>query len=142
MDYLKKYITYKNKYLKLKKQLGGANVIYEDAICEDYYLPCDLTHKTEYLTYTRETIRRLSGIQNIPDSIQIKSGNNPQGGYCQDPYIELYNGKNYYDIYIDPVDKSTHTICDSDECIYEYNRKDAILPDTFFLIITTLPNEN
>jgi len=126
MDYFKKYITYKTKYLQLKKQLGGN-------IPADYYLPCDITHYTKKLTYSDNTANKLrENDLSIQPSIKKTSANTGRSGYNQDPYIELYNGEEYYDLFINKLDIIKTRICNSDVCIYQYKRASVERPNQIF----------
>ena len=66
MDYKKKYFKYKNKYLKIKKMLGGS---------DNYEILEDLQEEIQFILPTSETIRVIEGQppENLDDSDHIKN---------------------------------------------------------------------
>jgi hypothetical protein len=114
MFYQHKYLKYKLKYLNLKKliqstQLGGSDL--------DYYLPCEISHYTKEIYYSKESIQQ----QNNNELIKIigqSDANLFSGGYYQDPYIQLYNNKEkkYFNIHNNYVgDKENCDVFPSDK---------------------------
>ena len=92
MDYLNKYLKYKQKYINLKKLKGGT---------KDYYLPCEICHCTK-----RMYIRKIDNISkfNFDDInyILIKGDDL----FPQDPRIifkSYKNDKNY--LFAKPTDE-------------------------------------
>jgi len=137
--YYEKYLLYKNKYLLLKNQYGSSNLLVEDDsntrnvivldndLTSDFYLPCEITHLTTKIycnNITKEKLNYPHNEDKISDNVVIDIlllGLE----YKQDPYIQLYNGSQYYNIYInylvsrkDLIKKKN--ICDSDKCIFKY----------------------
>jgi hypothetical protein len=74
MDYLNKYLKYKQKYTNLKKIYGGSdnidleidndsiilNINKEIKIKKDYYLPCEISHYTKKIYFGIEAYNDFS----------------------------------------------------------------------------------
>jgi hypothetical protein len=109
-DYKYLYAKYKNKYLKLKKQIGGSRVFYQ---------PCEINRLTTGLFINDEVAIKL----NLFDILQVANGEGQeimevpvnstgQATYCQDPAIFLKlngiaNDNNYAINVLDTLDLST-----------------------------------
>ena len=150
--YKNKYLLLKNQYGSSNVLVedgssnvlikdGSSNVLVEDGssnvlvldndLTSDFYLPCEITHLTTKIYCNDETKEKLNYHHpNNEDKISDDIIDILLLGleYKQDPYIQLYNGSQYYNIYInylvshiDLIKKKK--ICDSDICEYKYRQK-------------------
>ena len=92
----------------------------------DYYLPCDITHYTKNVYYSvkyEEKLKKYIG----------KNIDRMDSGYCQDDYVQLYNGEKYNNIITNKNFKclksllfKLETICKGEYCTCTHKRFDDL----------------
>jgi len=102
MDYYKKYLKYKLKYLQLKKQNGGS--------CRQLVLLSEACNTTNTIYHPKIPIEHKyysisnSFLTNLPDYIQKSNEYIENIGFLQDPMIQYYNlGKEKYVNYLNKL---------------------------------------